>query len=185
MKPRLFVAIPIPKKIQTKINAVLLSQLVRHQKHIKIVPSQNLHVTLLFLGSVPKIQLSRLANKFEELSQHDAFTIELKNIGSFKQRVLWLGIQKGSVKIAKLARILASASNLPESVEPHVTLARNKKLSRADWTVLVSEFNKQPFCEPFEVNRIHLMQSITKPGGSQYEKMLEWKLRTANKKIDD
>ena len=100
--------------------------------------SENLHLTLNFLGDVEHDVISELCRKLERVvKEHDRIPIKVAGMGAFpkieKPRVLWLDIQEGRQEIVNLQYDLTTAIEELKlnrdrlQFHPHVTLARIKK----------------------------------------------------------
>ncbi len=98
------------------------------------VPQENYHITLNFLGEIPKERLSELQTMLHELVQHHVyFHLKLHGLGVFPEiregRVIWMGVQN-SLALRSLqedceSRLRDLGFDLEEkSYVPHLTLAR-------------------------------------------------------------
>lgn len=105
---RSFVAIVFPDDIKAEIHS-WVKPLRQHDTSVRWVHSENLHLTLKFLGSVEE---DRFENEFypefpELLSRFQPIKICLKGIGQFppqgRPRVLWAGLAEGAELLVKLA----------------------------------------------------------------------------------
>lgn len=178
MNLRLFFAVLIPKETKTKIEQELYPLLKPFQQEIKIVSTQNLHLTLRFLGYWPEEKAVEMEKKLEGLCKQPSFEIELEGIGSFHNRVLWIGSKKGNQEMEALARIVSRGLELPEEpFSSHLTLVKNKNLSSEEWKKMEQKLEEKKFKTAFRVNAVHLMQSELKPSGSEYKSVFEWKLK--------
>ncbi|MBL7118670.1 RNA 2',3'-cyclic phosphodiesterase, partial [Candidatus Bathyarchaeota archaeon] len=95
---RSFIAFEInDPKILTGIEE-LQRDIIQSGSNIRTVSTRNLHITLSFLGEVPKVTIDRVT---AELNQIDfvPFDISLRGIGAFPNirriNVVWVGIDKG------------------------------------------------------------------------------------------
>ncbi|KKP39324.1 MAG: 2'-5' RNA ligase, 2'-5' RNA ligase [Candidatus Peregrinibacteria bacterium GW2011_GWF2_33_10] len=176
---RIFIAVPIPEDIQEYI-----FQLQKQIPSKGVFPNDHLHLTLQFLGDeIPEDKLAdikvAIKKTFEQSMPDKNLMFQLRTINTFKNRfgqirVIWIGL-----KISKL--LLDLQKELEKNLElvgfknekvflPHVTLAR-VKIPRT--TQLEEALKKIPVEEKvFEINEIHLIQSLLKPDGAKY-KVLE------------
>ncbi len=178
MTIRLFFAVLLPNETRKRIQQEIYPKLIPFQQGLKVVPSQNLHLTLRFLGEWPKEKTVELKEKMGELEQQPAFEIRLQGIGSFNGRVLWIGIEKGKLELETLAETIAKKLGLePETFSAHLTICRNKSLSGNEWKKMMQKLEQEPFEARFAADSVHLMQSILKPSGSEYQSVHEWKLK--------
>lgn len=179
MSRRLFFAVPLPSETRKRIQQEIYPKLTLFQHGLKIVPSQNLHLTLRFLGETPKEKAAGIKEKLGELEQQSAFEIALKEIGSFHERILWIGIEKGKQELEKLAGIVSQKLGLEqEPFSAHLTIARNKNLSGNEWKKMVQQLEQESFEARFAAESVHLIQSNLKPSGSEYQIFCEWKLKS-------
>lgn len=137
-----------------------------------------LHLTLVFLGDRPASQLADLAGAARGAAgTHDPFDLELRGLGGFpsleRPRVLYLGCPVGGEALASLQSALLAAlgSRLgPTDDRPfraHLTLGRLRErpapLELARWRQAWPDEGHL-----FPVDRIELVRSELRPGGSRY-----------------
>lgn len=133
---RCFIAIEIPKDIQTLI-LDLQSTLEKKILGATWTKSGKHHLTLKFLGQVGQQQLSNITNVLSSMAKKSIrFFVEIGGIGVFPNweypRILWLGLTKGESKIRTLSTTINKGlKDLDYPVDtrfhPHLTLARFKK----------------------------------------------------------
>ena len=151
---------------------------------IRWVPTQNMHLTLKFLGDTTTAYLDFLKQLVaREAGAHSQFTLQLGGLGSFpnsrKPRLLWIGIH-APVNLASLQKgIEAGATRLGYEQEerafsPHLTIGRVRQ------TVTLPELEKiRSTLNTIQlgniglarVDSIHLFKSDLQPGGSIYTKL--------------
>ncbi|MCX6798602.1 MAG: RNA 2',3'-cyclic phosphodiesterase, partial [Candidatus Diapherotrites archaeon] len=120
---RLFFAVNLPEKVKKEISGKLLP-LVPAGAWGK-VQEQNLHITMLFLGYMDASAVERLQQQASALKSTQGFEAELKGVGDFNGRVLWVGIEKGAHELEQLAEQLQQAVGAKdERFHPHITLGR-------------------------------------------------------------
>ena len=92
---RLFVGVPIPDGIRTKL-VDLQKDLEKGGADLKLVESANFHFTAKFLGDVSEGKLGLIKRILSEIAQkHTAFRVHVKGIGVFpriyeaRQRGAW------------------------------------------------------------------------------------------------
>jgi len=103
-------------------------------------PLEKTHLTLVFMGSeLPDAETVAAVAK-----RHAPFELRLRGGGTFKERVLWIGLE-GDLKAlhALQAELMNALEVLDEHGEytPHVTLARGKRLTAAP----LQHFESPPF----------------------------------------
>jgi 2'-5' RNA ligase len=139
---RYFIGIPIPSEIKKKLKVQSWPGLSRY-KDQKLVPQNNWHITLAFIGQLNEEKLQELKSLLQVFSWGEGFKVSIRNFGAFPSfedgRVLWMGCEKGQDEITSLAnKIRRQLDELeisydPKPFVPHVTLARlrsPKNLSR-------------------------------------------------------
>ena len=108
------------------------------------------HLTLVFLASlIPDDALVA-----DVVKRHAPFTLSLKGGGTFRDRILWLGVGGELKPLQALQQELQNALEVKDEHEgytPHVTLARGKRLTAAMLTTFESA--------PFAVNHVTLFES--------------------------
>ena len=137
MNKRLFIGFKVPRKIIDIIN-MLRSTLIHQEKYYNWVSGNNLHLTLLYLGSQESNQIDRITDRINKVSKEFSdFTIEIKGTGAFyknqKEQALWLGVNQEDKNLDKINYELRS--ELEEFIDfgeiskyaPHITVARKKK----------------------------------------------------------
>ena len=129
---RLFIAAPLPEELKH----YLAAQAGRYKDEaIRIVPADNLHLTLFFIGNVPEAQLERIKQVTEHIAgQFSTFDLQLVAIEPGPKprspRLIWARFE-GSKAFEQLSQSLtqALATEPTESRKPipHITLARFRK----------------------------------------------------------
>lgn len=131
---RMFIAIPIPGEVTSRIREVEL-ELGRSLSGVKWVEPENLHITLKFLGNVPSNRVEEIAEGLRRAARGlPSFKIGLTGIGCFppggNPRVIWVGIREGGGELRRFS------SRVEEEMEgigfprekrqfvPHLTLGR-------------------------------------------------------------
>lgn len=121
-----------------------------HFPHAKWERVEKGHLTLVFLASlIPDDALVA-----EVVKRHAPFELRLRGGGTFRDRVLWLGVAGDLKPLSALQAELQNALEIVDEHEgytPHVTLARGRKLSAA----MLSSFES----EPFRVSEVTLFES--------------------------
>jgi len=166
---RLFIGIELPQEIK--------QALVRVQQELKklnlfsgsYVASENLHITMLFLGSVSQEEYPPLVEVLNRVTG-TPFNLTLGSLGvpSWSDpRVLW--VDTPSDKLTALYKSLCTEIDISEkrSFSGHCTLARIKKVP--DKTALKTALTQIPV-EPlsWQVTKFVLIDSQTLPSGAVY-----------------
>jgi len=170
---RSFVAVEIPPsqkmdRLQRELSRVL---------DAKLVELENLHITLIFLGEIPKQTVDQVTRALSSI-QFRKFSIELKGIGVFPRednpRVVWIGVSKGREELTRLAQLVRESvekySRHREEREftPHLTIARLKSRKNIDKLAkMIDEYREEVFGE-VEIREVKLKRSILTPRGPIY-----------------
>jgi len=175
---RSFIAIPCPKQIQdvaTEIQKELKTTLA----DVKWVSSEQIHLTLKFLGDVQTDKIdSIMALLQEQLIRFSSFEVELNAVGTFPNahhpKILWLGLTDPQKTISAMVEILedklSSLGFKKETREfhPHMTIGRLR--SNKNVRVLSEKLKKIsiPLGIKQLVNEVVLFQSTLTSQGPIY-----------------
>jgi RNA 2',3'-cyclic 3'-phosphodiesterase len=133
--------------------------------------TENLHLTLAFLGSVADARLAEIEHAAGEVAPRAA-TLVIDTPGYWKHnRIAWAGASRPPAGLETLARELREALARArigfdaKRFVSHVTLLRDAREPRA-----------MPALEPvrWDVAGFVLAGSLTQPGGSRYEVLRAW-----------
>jgi RNA 2',3'-cyclic 3'-phosphodiesterase len=166
---RLFIALSLPAAVRDTLAA-----LAEPLPGIAWTRSEQLHVTLRFLGDVPIESIAPMIARLEHV-QVAPFVLPVEGVGSFPPnrppRVLWIGTGSGHPRLFQLRQRLDDAvlaSGLPLDVRtfhPHVTLARcteNGAPAAGHWLHVHRDFA----APPFQVESFELYSSELHPSGA-------------------
>nr|WP_321354996.1 RNA 2',3'-cyclic phosphodiesterase [uncultured Draconibacterium sp.] len=154
---------------------------------INWVDTNNLHLTLRFIGNTTREQLYDLVEQLEDLfSAKTKFEITLKGIGYFKNknqpRVLFIKLNE-SEDLLKLVpeieeQVVACGFDGEQKVfRPHFTLGRIKSVeNRNRFFSIVDEMATHEY-QKIEVRDIILFQSILKQTGPEYRPIKTFPLK--------
>jgi 2'-5' RNA ligase len=182
---RAFIAIELPIPVCTAIQKQTdrLRQTLGND-FVRWVPTQNMHLTLKFLGDTSTSHLDFLKQMLvRETDSHPQFDLQLGGLGSFptrrNPRLLWIGIHAPS-DLASLQRsVEAGASRLGYKTEerafsPHLTIGRarqNASLSDLQKIRAALDAIQLGNIGTARVDSVHLFKSDLQPGGSIYTKL--------------
>lgn len=167
--PRLFVAIDLPKALQTKLSAIC-----RGIPGTRWLPPNQLHLTLKFVGDVDDTLFHTIRDNLSGngLAPTNCF---LRGIGCFpakgRPRVIWAGVKEEEYGLTALQRRIEKdlekrgvpLENRPFT--PHITLARLKDPPRETVSAFLSR-NAEFDGGRFTVNEFHLYSSNLTPRGA-------------------
>ena len=172
---RVFIGIPIGHKIKSILPSIK-SVFTCDPPLIKWIPSENIHLTLSFLGNVSNNDIPYLVQSVKKNIECNNLHLTITGTGVFPSsnlpKVLWLGIGKGIDKLTSLqsqveksVKIIIKNSQKTTFI-PHITIARIRRL--------YTKIDVLPFLNtvysPIEldVNSICLYESKLFPEGAQY-----------------
>ena len=182
---RAFIAIELSTKVCDSIH----KQTTRFRQalgndFIRWVPTQNLHLTLKFLGDTASSHLDFLKQMLvREADLHPQFDMQFGGLGAFPNsrnpRLLWIGIH-APAELASLQRgIEAGVLRLgykPEEhvFSPHLTIGRVRQTARlVDLQKIRAALGTIQFGNIAidRVDSVHLFKSDLQAGGSIYTKL--------------
>jgi len=167
--PRLFIAINIPSKIKEEINEKFLKELKRYE-NFKVVPKENLHITLLFLGEIPQEKINEIKNKLSKI-KFEKFKINLSTLGHFSHRVIWIYADTKNNLLNKLSKEIQNSLGIyDERFHPHVTICRVRRPSKKIEKIL-EKLSKKKFSQEIIAEKISLMQSFLKAPAPEYKEI--------------
>ena len=168
---RLFIGIGFPALVAEALAKSARSLVPQSQSaRIRWTPPANMHVTLSFLGQVHEARRGAIEQALAAIHA-SSLPIELHGIGSFERAgALFADVKKSPALLALAEQVIAAMEACGFAREdrpysPHVTLARTRDRLR-----LRSEKSQDPaFHQSFDATEFRLYQSLTLPGGAQYE----------------
>jgi len=180
---RSFIAIPLSNPIRR--HAVrLVSQLGQAGDGVKWVPTDNLHLTLKFLGDVANTEVPQICNLMRTVcDSYEPFDLSFAKVGGFPEleraRVVYVGIEDPSGKLRSLvADLEASLADLgfkpePRDYVPHLTLGRTRGGSRRIAADVISRIEQQREVVLGEmvVENMQLIASFLDKKGPSYQSM--------------
>ena len=178
---RCFIAIDVENSdIIAKISKVMQALNFFGNK-LKLVETGNIHLTLRFLGGLPKSIVDEIIEVLDTVDYHP-FTITLKGLGVFptpsRPRVIWVGIEEGVEDLKKLVTRINTALRrlrLPppdKPFSPHVTIARVKRPVDTGKLMRILDAHATEF-GPMLVDRIRLKKSTLTSRGPIYTILYE------------
>jgi len=184
---RVFCALELPAGLRERAagRAARLREAFPHVRAAWERP-EKLHLTLKFVGEIEPSRVADLsAAAGRAAAGGEPFELTVADAGAFPShgppRVLWLGVQDPSGRLARLHRRLedecaaAGFDREARAFRPHLTLARLREPRAAH--ELAALHRETPF-EPqtFNVNELIIMRSELGPGGSRYTPVSKHKM---------
>ena len=176
---RTFIAVEIPGEIRRSLGeyTTMLRGMV---PHVKWVSSENMHLTIKFLGEVNENRIGEIT-EFSELALKgfSPFTVEFSHLGFFPNsrtpRVIWIGTSGAVDKLLELYQDMEESlekigfDREAKTFSPHLTIGRAKHLARITVPSGIPEFEEVSF----EVKGISLIKSTLTPQGPVYEQLVD------------
>ncbi|NEU29996.1 RNA 2',3'-cyclic phosphodiesterase [bacterium LRH843] len=163
MQPHYFFAITVPDHVKNELDSI------RNNKSIEFkrwVHRDDLHLTLVFLGSCTEQQLNQIKDRFGKMiASFLPFQLMLSKAGVFgqksKPRIFWVGVKEEPTLFAYQKELFKKCETLGFSLDkrpfsPHITLAR-QWTGDASFTELYLDQLVNNF--DWEVNEIILYES--------------------------
>ncbi len=177
---RVFVAVKINDEIRRRLGEVQQT-LRRIDAHVGWVRPENVHLTLAFLGDIPRDALAPLFGGLDGLArERQPFVVEARGVGAFggrRPKVIWVGVGDPSGALSDVQRrVAALCSELGLWVEerefrPHLTIGRARS-SRGGAALAKA---MEPFAEadfgPVEIRDVHVMRSELLAGGPRHTEL--------------
>jgi 2'-5' RNA ligase len=177
---RTFIAVDIPQEIKMELDRVV-TDLRRIAPEIRWVRAANLHLTLRFLGNIPRDSTTDLASELaRNLAGFGQFQISLAGVGGFpslkRARVIWIGGGEGCDRMSELAPLVEKACldrGFGEADKPfscHLTIGRVKYPKGHE--KLVSFIESLNFKSPlFNIGEVVIFKSDLLPAGPKYTRL--------------
>jgi len=176
---RLFIAVNFDQEVKDSISRVR-DDLAALAESCRVTRSENLHLTLAFLGEYPPSALPRIRRAMEN-AVGNAFELIFSGVGRFRRRegdILWMGVEYNP-SLWALAEELnghlkeAGFPARENEFRPHVTLCRNARMpSEFDAPAMARQKLRQ------RVDRIYLMESSRVRGILTYTPLLSVSLKS-------
>jgi 2'-5' RNA ligase len=176
MKKRLFFALPLSYGLLKKI--AFLEKRIEEKTKRKFpwLPIKNLHLTIIFLGYLNYKDYLKLKEIFKNFDWKRRIEVKIKKINygpPGKKRMIWLYLEKNQdlETLKKLIEEKLKEEQISYHYEereflPHINLVRLKNTK--DLPEIKEELNWQII-----FNELVLYESILKPFGAEYEKILK------------
>jgi len=182
-KIRSFIAIEI--EVSQKIKE-LIKELEKTGINAKIVETNNMHLTLKFLGDIGTSLLEDIEEIIKDSVKNiNPFEISLKDVGVFPNtnyiKVFWIGI-KDSGFLKKIASEIDEKLNKigfkkeRREFSAHLTVARVRSAKNKEKLIqLINKYKDTEF-QKIKVEKITLKKSLLTPEGPIYTNLAEVKI---------
>ena len=196
---RLFVAVPLPAAAIDRVGE-LIGDLRRHDWPVRWSDPETAHITLQFIGEVPRerAELLRLALP-RSVAGQQVFNLRTADPGVFpnlrRPRVLWLGLHGPTHRLETLHGVVAETLREldfppdPKAFHPHVTLGRvrdarntpTRHLPEAIRRVFEEEAANSREAIRIPVDEVVLMRSILDRDGARHQPVVRCPLEKPEK----
>ncbi len=183
---RVFIAVDIEDPLVLSRLERMKDALIATGVPMKPVETQNIHLTLRFIGEVPRGTVDEIIREVLSGIRASKFTMRLRGLGAFpspsRPRVVWVGVSEGADELARIHSAIEEGLRrigVPPAREkfvPHVTLARIRGSRNIHTLVrLLEEYQDYDFGE-VRVESIRLKKSTLTRRGPIYETLWEVRL---------
>ncbi len=149
---------------------------------LKLVKTQNIHITMRFLGNISLSMVDSIHEEMKELN-FTSLDVEIKGVGAFPSlryaRVVWAGIRKGADALTNIFNQLEPRLRGlgirpdPKGFSPHLTIARVKTgRNKAELVRCVQDLVDYEF-GVVRADCLRLKKSVLTPRGPIYSTLRE------------
>jgi len=170
-KMRVFVSTDIPDNIKKEIRKI--QEKIPEFKG-KITETENLHLTLKFLGWVDEKEIDKIKERLREV-KIKKFEAEIDSLGFFYPRIIWLHLTNVDSLQKAVDDSLVPLFDREERFMSHLTIARVKEVNdRKEFKNMLGRINVKNI--KFEVKNFRLKKSTLTGKGPIYETLEEYSL---------
>ena len=177
---RTFLAISIPCGTEFPAMVERLKKNLQHEKYINYVKTNQIHMTLKFLGSTPVDDIPAIIETCQKVAKrHQPFTMDFDRTGLFGSnnvpRVLWLGMNDQPQALFDLEADLLDAFDYlgylrdRQNFVPHLTVCRIKSLVDKQFFLKIYNTIEPKTYLHADVKELVYFQSILQPTGPIYK----------------
>ena len=188
---RLFVGVALSLELKEKIFPNL-DELGKLGAGLSIVPAENLHFTLKFLGDVDEQRIPDIIARLDVIARNcSSFSAQLHGLGAFSSegsvRVVWVGVEE-NISFVFLLRNVQYALEIVRAEEyhdpiVHLTLARvQNQHNKEKLHELIETYRDSSFGR-FTIDRFVLYKSVLGRNGPVYSEVASFYLK--NEEMND
>lgn len=200
---RLFIALNLPATVRERLGAVQQNLQGTTGTRIKWVETENMHLTLEFLGEVPDTRVDLLKKILQQAAAGcPEINLSLKEIGAFPHwrnpRAIWAGLGGDTLLLGQLQGRLHQALLKQDfhleskPYQPHLTLGRVKQRppkalaakANLDLEKTAAQQTGLLKSTTLTLNRVELMHSLLTRNGPVYTVLFRTFL-SAKKEVDN
>jgi len=168
---RLFIGIGVPARTAEALaNAATTLVGASQATRMRWTPPANMHITLSFLGQVHEARRDAIEQTLAR-TRAPRLSIELNGVGAFERvGVIFVDVKHTAALLSLAEQVITTMQSCGFAREsrpysPHITLAR----TRDRYRLRSIESHDPVFYQSFDATEFRLYQSVTRPGGAQYE----------------
>jgi 2'-5' RNA ligase len=180
---RSFIAIPLAADVNRNATR-MLQRLSQSGDGIKWVPTDNLHLTLKFLGDVNNTEVPGVCSVIHQICQnYPPFQLHFRGTGGFpsidRPRILYAGVDDASGALTEIVTQLETSlaelgfKQEPRDYTPHLTLGRTRSGSQRANSDVVDQLAREDKTElgSMLVQSVQLFASFLDKSGPTYQVM--------------
>lgn len=183
---RTFIAIKLTGETQNKL-VLALKPFKKISSPIRWTKPESLHLTLKFLGDIPKDKVIEITNVLLTIkkSTDEDLILNFNGFGYFGQRdllkILWIKIASNNILTDLYNEIENRLEKIGFPMEnrrflPHLTAGRNKtRFDLKKYHQIFKDTEEQKIITQ-KVSSFHLMESELRPAGAEYAAIKEFNL---------
>ena len=183
---RIFIGVKLNETVHQKIET-FLKPFKKAGTPIRWVKPENVHITLKFIGEVPKDKYLQIEKQLSNLDLAvDSMDIKLTGCGKFGKQdtlnIFWIGLEPNPL-LNRLYDLIEESLNKigiekeSRPFKPHITVGRNKRnYNFKGFYETIADKSDQPIAE-FTVSHFQVFKSDLKPEGPIYTILKEIPLK--------
>jgi 2'-5' RNA ligase len=187
---RVFLAVEVPQTVRAALSELLNALQPLHEA-LRINPVERMHLTLHFLGHLPRSEVERLEVALAPIVlRHQRFGLAAEGVGAFpdirRPRVVWAGIAGADLpKLIALQADLGDAlrhagMSVEDRFHAHLTLGRVRRPLKAQERTMLSDWSARWAGAAFgdvPLDRIRLLRSQLGGGPPKYTTLATFDLQ--------
>lgn len=172
---RTFISIDMPEIVKREIKKI---QNNLPEFYGKKTESENLHLTLKFLGEIDEKTVEKVKEKLKEM-KFKKFEVEIDSVGFFSEkfiRIIWLHIKNCEALQEQIDEKLSEMFEKEKRFMSHLTIARVKNVK--DRKIFIEKIKKIEIPKiKFLVNNFELKESTLTENGPIYKNIRIYDLK--------
>ena len=181
---RVFIAVVPPDEYKNALKLAIQDFSEIFPTEVKWVDPAGIHLTLKFLGNIPKREISTLTERIRyaiDQFPHSEFKLQLDRLSAFPNtshpKILWAGLRGEMEKLQILQQAVESqisSAGFPadqRSFNPHITIGRTRRQTDSHKITAIGQKLRSislTNCVDWIVSDIHIVESVLKPTGAVY-----------------